>query len=155
MHRGGALKGRGPTAEQRALGLHACEPIGAPVSGLELEPVVDTFPAEWMLIAGDNHGAVTLAEQALGRARSLGGMNSATPLLHRIRGEALLGLGRRSDGLRALRRSLDTARQRNADDEVAFTLTAMLDAGAGGTAYQRAGWRSERDRLAGQLGIPN
>ena len=168
MHRGGAIRGRQFTPAQKALGLHACEPIGVPASELELEAFVaaerdsgatggtvsaDAFAAKCRLLAGDGVRAVILAEQALGRARSLGGMHSATPLLHRIRGEALIALGRRSDGLRALRRSLDAARLQHADDEVAFTLTAMLDAGAAGTAYQHAEWRTERDRLARQLGI--
>lgn len=145
MHRGGAIKGRGLTVVPDVISSD---------SAREDLVSADTFLAECRLIAGDDDGAVTLAEQALGRARALGCMHSATPLLHRIRGEALIALGRRADGLRALRRSLDAARHRHADDEVAFTLTAMLRAGAPGTAYQRAEWRRERDLLTVQLDLP-
>ncbi len=88
--------------------------------------VVDTDGAiaECRLLTGEPGQALSLASDALERARELG---AATPLpaILRIRGYALLGLGRPEEAEQALREALRTARSRNEELEVALALRGL------------------------------
>jgi tetratricopeptide (TPR) repeat protein len=115
--------------------------------------VVDAAVAECLLLSGDHAAALAAAEKTLGRARALGGSSSATPLLHRVRGVALLALGRLPEAGRALRAALKAARERSALHEIAFTLKDLIDGEiAAGTAEQRS-WQQELGSLSTELGI--
>ena len=93
----------------------------------EVGEVVETEArvAECLLFRGDGAAALAKAEEALGSAEALGREAPQGPLLHRIRGFALMQLGRLEDAATALHESLDAAERRRADYEVAFTLSAL------------------------------
>jgi tetratricopeptide (TPR) repeat protein len=115
--------------------------------------VVDALIAECLLLTGDHDSAIAAADRALSRARALGGRSSVTPLLHRVRGVALLALGRRAEAGRALRAALKAARERSALHEIAFTLKDLIDGGmADGTAEEDS-WREELASLVSELGL--
>ncbi len=115
--------------------------------------VVDALTAECLWLSGDHSAALALADDALARAHGLGGVASATPLLHRLRGATLLALGRRREAERALRDGLEVARRRGAGHEIAFTLTALIDGAMAAGAAEEHAWRDELGELAGQLGF--
>jgi class 3 adenylate cyclase/tetratricopeptide (TPR) repeat protein len=115
--------------------------------------MVDALMAEALGLAGDHAAALRLADGALVRARELGGVGSATPLLARVRAAALLPLGRRDEAEAALREGLEAARVRAAGHEVAFTLVALLDGELEDDPAEAERWREDLERLAGQLGL--
>jgi tetratricopeptide (TPR) repeat protein len=83
--------------------------------------------AECELLRGDLEHALTLADLALERALALGGVAVQSPMLHRIRGCALLRSGRPTEARAALDESLRDARSRAARFEVALTLEAFAE----------------------------
>ncbi len=89
--------------------------------------VVDALSAECLSLSGDHEAALAMADATLARAQALGGVGAMTPLLQRVRGAALLELGRPDDAERALRDGLDAARRRGARHEIAFALAALID----------------------------
>jgi class 3 adenylate cyclase/tetratricopeptide (TPR) repeat protein len=115
--------------------------------------VVDAFRAETLCLAGDYESAVALAEETLGRLRSLDGMAAVMPLLNRVRGLSLLALGRPQEGRQALLEALETARSRAAGHEIAFALKTLIDAGVAGDAAQQQDWREELVMLSAGLGL--
>ena len=115
--------------------------------------MVDALMAEALGLAGDHAAALRLADRTLVRARELGGVGSATPLLARVRAAALLPLGRRHEAEAALREGLAAARGRAAGHEVAFTLVALLDGELEDDPGEAERWREELERLAEQLGL--
>jgi len=115
--------------------------------------MVDALIAEALGLAGDHAAALRLADGTLVRARELGGVGSATPLLARVRAAALLPLGRRDEAEAALREGLEAARVRAAGHEVAFTLVALLDGELADDPAEAERWREDLERLAGQLGL--
>jgi tetratricopeptide (TPR) repeat protein len=115
--------------------------------------MVDALMAEALGLAGDHAAALRLADGTLARARELGGVGSATPLLARVRAAALLPLGRRDEAEAALREGLEAARVRAAGHEVAFTLVALLDGELEDDPAEAERWREDLERLAGQLGL--
>jgi len=84
--------------------------------------------AECRLLSGDDSGALDLAERCLARAQDLGGVASQIPLIHRGRGTALARLGQSEAAIDAWRLSLQAARSRGAEYEVALTERAAADA---------------------------
>jgi tetratricopeptide (TPR) repeat protein len=84
--------------------------------------------AECRLLSGDDSGALDLAERCLARAQDLGGVASQTPLIHRVRGTALARLGQSDAAIDAWQLSLQAARSRGAEYEVALTERAAADA---------------------------
>ena len=78
--------------------------------------------AEFLVAAGLYEEALSQADDALETSRSLGGVSPQSPLLHRVRGIALLKLGDIATARTALEESLASARTRSADYEVALTL---------------------------------
>ncbi|HEY5385165.1 MAG TPA: adenylate/guanylate cyclase domain-containing protein [Acidimicrobiales bacterium] len=84
--------------------------------------------AECLLLSGDDNGALDLADRCLARAQDLGGVASQTPLIHRVRGKALARLGQSDAAIDAWQQSLQAARSRGAEYEVALTERAAADA---------------------------
>src|SRR5262249_40199417 len=85
--------------------------------------------AECLLLQGDAAAALALAEDALAQAEAIEGTFLAVAMLDRLRGSALLELGRTDDARAALSRSLDEARAKAADYEIAQTLEALVELG--------------------------
>jgi tetratricopeptide (TPR) repeat protein len=81
--------------------------------------------AECHLLAGDANRALDMATETIGQMRTVGGAAVHAPLLHRVRGQALAVLGRRGEAQTSLQESLDAARRRGADYEVALTLRPL------------------------------
>ena len=115
------------------------------------ETLTDALIAECFALVGRDREALGLADEALGRAGA--GDGASTPLLQRVRGAALLGLGQRAEAQAALRQSLAAARSRDAGHDTAFALRALLAAHAEAGGEERDGWRSELAALEGQLGL--
>ena len=91
--------------------------IGSHVEALETGARL----AECQLLAGDTARALATADDALAQARSLGGVSAQLPLLLRIRGAALWRDGRGDEAVVALEQSMEAARSRRAEHEVALT----------------------------------
>ncbi|HWF51648.1 MAG TPA: adenylate/guanylate cyclase domain-containing protein [Solirubrobacteraceae bacterium] len=113
--------------------------------------LADGLIAECHALAGGHAEGLSVADHALRRAASAEGGGAYTSLLERVRGVALLGLGRREEAEVALRESLTAARAREARHDIAFALRALL--GAGVSAPEAVAWRAELSGLEGQLGL--
>ncbi|PZS31667.1 MAG: hypothetical protein DLM58_11330 [Pseudonocardiales bacterium] len=114
---------------------------------------IDALAAECHLRAREFTEAVAVADATMARAQRDCPGASAEPLLHRVRGEALIAMGRVRDGHAALRASLATARERRATNEVEVTLAALLRAGTPSDDEELASWRAEWSDLVAKLGI--
>jgi class 3 adenylate cyclase/tetratricopeptide (TPR) repeat protein len=112
---------------------------------------IDSVIAQCHLHRGDVTGAMHAAETALAAADGRGG--PGTPLLLRVRGEALVAMGQVRDGHLALRESLLDARRREAKHEIAASLDALLRASAQSSAAERSWWLREHGELVVLLGI--
>jgi class 3 adenylate cyclase len=115
--------------------------------------IVDALTAECLLLTGQPAAALAAADGALARARALGGRSSATPLLLRVRGGALLALERGPEAVRALRAGLKAARERSALHEIAFALNCLIDGAVAGGSHEERAWRVELASLIDDLGI--
>lgn len=93
--------------------------------------LVDALTAECALLSGEDEAALKLAGDALDKAGSIGGAAVYAPLLLRLRGEALVKLGMRSEGRTDLEASLEAARARGLDYEIALTLLGLGRLGEG------------------------
>ncbi len=109
--------------------------------------------AEILQLSGDPDGARTVAEDAIAQARGFGGVSEQLPLLHRVRGAALARTGDDEAAAGALADSLEVARHRDAEHDVALTLRTMArfardrgDPGAG--ALER-----DADAVLARLGV--
>jgi len=125
------------------------EGVGGQVEALDTSARM----AECLLLSGEADAARRLAEQALERSRVLGGVAAQTPLLHRVRGVALLRRGDAASAGVALEQSLEAGRARGADYEVALTLEALaeLDEHTGVAAHASA--RHESRAILERLGV--
>jgi tetratricopeptide (TPR) repeat protein len=85
----------------------------------------DARIAECLALEGDAEPAFELATAALDRAASLEGVQMWVPILHRVRGWALMQLGRHEEAAAELNESLTAARANGADYEAAVTLVAL------------------------------
>jgi class 3 adenylate cyclase/tetratricopeptide (TPR) repeat protein len=120
--------------------------------GARLE-VVDTLGgiADYHLLLSETEAALRVIEQALEQSRDLVGVK--TPLLHRLRGYALLQAGDLAGAARALEESLRSARLGHADYEIALTLRALVAlAGAQGEAPPHE-LESESKEILDRLGV--
>jgi class 3 adenylate cyclase/tetratricopeptide (TPR) repeat protein len=109
----------------------------------------DTRIAECHLVAQRPDEALAVADGALAVEASRDGLSHARSALLRARGYALAQLGRAEEARRALDESLAAAREREADHEVAFTLSAIAD--VAGTLDEPL--EEERQLLLERLGI--
>jgi tetratricopeptide (TPR) repeat protein len=115
--------------------------------------VVDAFMAESFCLAGDLEEALALAEATLRRAAAQADVAATTPLLGRVRGLALMGMGRDSEAEQAFRSGLDAARARDAGHEIAFLLRTLIDNGFAASASEETDWRFELSVLTSALGL--
>jgi tetratricopeptide (TPR) repeat protein len=92
---------------------------------------VDSREAERRLFAGDAEGAVELADDAVRRATSLGGIPVAQSMLDRIAGVALMLAGHDDPARARLEASRVRAIDAAADYELALTLHAIAAVGGG------------------------
>lgn len=102
--------------------------------------------AECLDRLGETPRAVALAREAIARARGVGGANVHLPMLHRRLGIALVRAGDPAAARVALEESLEIARSREADFEVALTLDAL------DSLEPSADYEAERDRILAGLG---
>lgn len=115
--------------------------------------VVDAFMAEALYLAGQYEEALALAEATLRRAEAHADVSASTPLLERVRGLALLGLGREAEAESALRHGLEAAHSRDAGHEIAFLLKTLIDARLSADDAEEADWRSELEIRVSTLGL--
>jgi hypothetical protein len=111
----------------------------------------DARIAECLLLRGEAASALEIASRRLERAREVDGVAAQAPLLHRVRGVALMVLDRPQEAAQALAESLRLGRARNADYEVALTLRAM--AWASSSHGTRANLEAEARSIVQRLGI--
>ncbi|MBV9486403.1 MAG: AAA family ATPase, partial [Frankiaceae bacterium] len=112
---------------------------------------IDSVIAQCHLRRGDVVAALQAAETALATADGRGG--PGTPLLLRVRGEALVAMGEPRLGRFALRESLLDARRREAKHEIAAALDALLRTSAQSSGAERSAWIREHHELTRLLGI--
>jgi tetratricopeptide (TPR) repeat protein len=112
---------------------------------------IDGLRALAYLRRGDVSEALEVVIAALADEVATGG--PATPMLERVRGEALIASGAAAAGYAALRDSLEDARRRGARPEIAETLEALLRLNAPASSVERADWRAERAAIVKALGI--
>jgi class 3 adenylate cyclase/tetratricopeptide (TPR) repeat protein len=121
--------------------------VGSEAEMLETEARI----AECLLLKGEAGSALELATRALDRAREVDGVGAHAPLLQRVRGVALMALGRSEEGAEVLAESLTLGRARNAEYEVALTLQAMVRASS--SDGSRADLEAEVRSIIQRLGI--
>src|SRR5262249_20771766 len=85
--------------------------------------------AEFLVVEGSAEDALQSAERTLERAPDSDGIFPLRPTLHRMRGIALLQLGRLDEARAALDESIESARKAGAEYEVALALDALAALG--------------------------
>lgn len=122
--------------------------VGDQVGAIE----TDARIAEALVLRGDGDEALVLADEALSKDETMGGVSAQAPILHRLRGYALMRLNRADESREALAAGLNAARSRKASFEEALTLRALAQlAEMEGTRDPEAAEESEKI-LAG-LGV--
>jgi class 3 adenylate cyclase/tetratricopeptide (TPR) repeat protein len=149
MLRGQAQLARGE-ADTALLSLTEARAIRAELRETDDVVTTDAVIAECHLRLGDLPAALRCADDALARA---GVGAPGTPLLLRVRGEALVGAGRDTEGRVALRASLAEARGRNARHDVAHALAALLADDPAAPPKERAEWQREYAEVVELLGL--
>ena len=104
------------------------------------------------MLQSDSEAALAYSTEVLGRGQSLKGVFDVIALLNRVRGSALLQLGRLEEARAALDTAVDEARERNASYELALSLDAMA-ALAGVTGDEADDLEQERDAILERLGV--
>ncbi|HEX6207143.1 MAG TPA: tetratricopeptide repeat protein, partial [Actinomycetota bacterium] len=122
--------------------------LGARNEALETDAAI----AEARLLAGDWSGALELATASISRAATIEG-EPLLPILHRVRGYALLVGGRPEEARAALEEAVEIGRAQGAEDEVAFALAALAQAARALGDPEAAGFDREARELKGRLGV--
>jgi class 3 adenylate cyclase/tetratricopeptide (TPR) repeat protein len=151
--RGGRLdEARSLLEEARALHLEADQPTEA----LRTDAAI----AECLVRQGDAQSALALVESTLARSAETEGLAVLGSELERLRGCALLQLGRFDEARRALEEALETTRRqgadfaiKSADYEAAATLDALVRLGEVIGEPSLAELSAERDVILAVLGI--
>jgi tetratricopeptide (TPR) repeat protein len=151
--RGGRLdEARSLLEEARALHLEADQPTEA----LRTDAAI----AECLVLQGDAQSALALVESTLARSAETEGLAVLGSELERLRGCALLQLGRFDEARRALEEALETTRRqgadfaiKSADYEAAATLDALVRLGEVIGEPSLAELSAERDVILAVLGI--
>jgi len=91
---------------------------------------IDTRIIECHLMRGEFESVIGRVEHVLDAAKSLGGVSPQVPALYRLRGYALMILERLVEAREAFLTSLEAARVRHADYEVALTQGALVRLGS-------------------------
>jgi tetratricopeptide (TPR) repeat protein len=169
---GRVARARGDFDEARGL-FEAAQAEAQHVGGHAEVVEVASRLADCLFASGRTEEALTLAESSLLRSKAQGGVAPQVALLQRVRGLALWHRGEWAAAGEALHLSLDAARNRSADYEVALTLDAMVawradgaeederadgtderaGGAEGGQADQIARWGEERDAIFERLGV--
>ncbi len=147
---GRALSGAGRYPEALALLRESHDEsiaVGAEVDALEVTARI----AECLLASGNVDEALQLVDATLGRAQALGGVAAQMPLLHRVRGLALLSQGKSDDAREALNVSLGAGHSRHAAYEVACSTLAL--SAATGDEGERLRLRAESEEILERLGV--
>jgi hypothetical protein len=105
------------------------------------------------VLAGRAEHGLAAADRALTEALAAPGLVATVPLLHRIRGSALLAAERPGEALAALRDSVATARQREARHDLALALDLLLAHGLEADPAEAAAWQTELEELTARLGL--
>ncbi len=114
--------------------------------------VAEARLAELLVFERSAAEALDLAQRALARLERYEGIVALEPVLHRVRGLALLQLGRPGEAQAALSESLESARRAGADYEIALALDALAALGLpDGEPPEPAG--RERDAIFARLGV--
>ena len=109
--------------------------------------------AECLLLSGDVAAALSVADDALVQARSLGGVPAQLPLLQRVRGVALATKGNRDAAEKALEESLLAARERGAEYEVALTSLVLAEVRINASETDRGELRRAAEAMLVKLGV--
>lgn len=122
--------------------------------GMQSEIVeTDARIAECLLLQAAGEEALALASETVHRAESLGGVSVHAPVLHRIRGSALMQTGRLEEARQALEESLKVGLSRRADYEVALTMSAMAELSELRGDPPDPGFELERLEILKRLGV--
>ncbi len=114
--------------------------------------VTEARMAELLVLEGSAEDALDRAGRTLARSPASDGIFPLGPTLHRMRGLALLQLGRLEEARAALDESLESARNAGADYEVALALDARAVLGRlAGESAETA--ERERDAIFARLGV--
>jgi class 3 adenylate cyclase/tetratricopeptide (TPR) repeat protein len=108
--------------------------------------------AEALLLEGAAADALEQVERTLARARTFDGIFALVPTLERVRGLALMQLGRPEEARAALTDSLDRARLDTADYDVALALDSLAALGRL-TGEPASAFERERDAIFRRLGV--
>jgi Asp-tRNA(Asn)/Glu-tRNA(Gln) amidotransferase A subunit family amidase len=112
----------------------------------------DARIAECYVFSGDVAAALRHADETLERA-GRSDVEVQVPLLHRLRGWALLQSGDPAGAREAMERSLASGREIGADYEVALTITALARLDYLQVASQDAALRAESRSIYERLGV--
>jgi class 3 adenylate cyclase/tetratricopeptide (TPR) repeat protein len=124
--------------------------IGAQLQALETSARI----AECHVVAGDASAALIAADEALEQAQALGGVAAQSPLLHRVRGAALMKSGDLAAATVALDASLAAAQARNAEYEMALTTELLAElARRAGDAEKATVLQATHDSVFVRLGV--
>jgi tetratricopeptide (TPR) repeat protein len=108
--------------------------------------------AELYLFEGLWSEAAATAHDALRRIQTLGGVAPQTPLLHRVIGSALAGLGQLDEAREQIDRSAEAARARDASYELALTLRTFAELFMD-DHEQSAEWTASATAMLDELGV--
>jgi hypothetical protein len=108
--------------------------------------------AEAELLAGHLDAALARADAEIAQAAAMGG-GPQLPLLHRVRGVALARAGELKRAGLALQASLDVARLRQVDFELALTLKVVAQLGLEETELASDAAEKESQRILDGLGV--
>jgi len=112
--------------------------------------VIDGLVALALLSRDGPDAALAHVDVALARTRATSDTAAARAALTRVRGEALVALGRRAEGHEALRAALTAVRDEGAGDDLLLALEAVLRHGA---REDLDALRTERAEIAQRLGV--
>ncbi len=114
--------------------------------------VTEARLAELLVLEGSAEDAVAYVERTIERSPAFDGIFPLGPTLHRMRGIALLQLGRFDEARAALDESLESARKAGAEYEVALALDALATlARLDGASEEKV--ERERDAIFTRLGV--
>ncbi len=115
---------------------------------------IDAWRAEALSLSGDATAALLLADATLRTAKLEGGVSLEVPLLERVRAESLWSLGEIEDAGHALTTSVDAARSRGADFELALALDVLVRMPELRTYFENVdALLVERDEVFDRLGV--
>ena len=126
--------------------------LGDEMTALEM----DTRRAENFVFAGRPADALAILEPAVAEAQRIGGWATLTTMIQRLRGDALMQLGRTEEARAAYDEALRVGREGQAEFEVALTLESLVAAGNASRAGDDRALHAPRDRSegGGAVGAP-